>query len=104
MMCTGDPTVFGNLPPAPNIAAAVKKVIDEGKHSGYGHSRGKPCSMLIFVHMHYIQETCSPLPSGLPKARAALARKYSVVNGAPLTEEVLTTVMKLCVYICMYII
>ena len=40
-LCAGDPTVFGNLPPAPNIAAAVKKVIEEGKHSGYGHSRGK---------------------------------------------------------------
>lgn len=47
-MCAGDPTVFGNLPPAPNIAAAVKKVVDEGKHSGYGHSRGK--SFSGYVH------------------------------------------------------
>ena len=37
----GDPTVFGNFPPAPNLAMAVKKVIDEGKHSGYG----PPCGM-----------------------------------------------------------
>ena len=46
VMSVGDPTVFGNLPPAPNIAAAVKTVIDGGKHSGYGHSRGKPCSLI----------------------------------------------------------
>ena len=57
----GDPTVFGNLPPAPNIAAAVKTVIDGGKHSGYGHSRGKPFfNLVLLVHMHYThkQETC----------------------------------------------
>ena len=61
VVSVGDPTVFGNLPPAPNIAAAVKTVIDGGKHSGYGHSRGKPfTNLVLLVHMHYTrrQEAC----------------------------------------------
>ena len=37
---TGDPTVFGNLPPDPAIAQAVKDAIDTGDYNGYGHSSG----------------------------------------------------------------
>ena len=38
--CTGDPTVFGNLPPDPAIAQAVKDAIDKGHFNGYPHSAG----------------------------------------------------------------
>ena len=38
---SGDPAVFGNLPPDPIGGEAIKRAIDEGKYNGYGHSRGK---------------------------------------------------------------
>eukprot|EP01104_Vermistella_antarctica_P011667 TRINITY_DN3284_c0_g1_i2.p1 TRINITY_DN3284_c0_g1~~TRINITY_DN3284_c0_g1_i2.p1 ORF type:complete len:419 (+),score=67.19 TRINITY_DN3284_c0_g1_i2:71-1327(+) len=41
---TGDPTVFGNLPPSPLMAAEVTKAVTSGKFNGYTHSCGYPAS------------------------------------------------------------
>lgn len=59
----GDPSVFGNLPPHPAMKEAVMKVVEGGKYSGYGHSRG------------------------LEEARGAVAREYSTPD-ALLTADV----------------
>ena len=37
---TGDPTVFGNLPPADNAIEAVMEVTEAAKHNGYAPSVG----------------------------------------------------------------
>ena len=78
----GDPTVFGNLPADPTGGEAIKAAIDSGQYNGYGHSKGKQQS--------YVSSDvcCIVALSGLLSARQAVARKYSVVNKAPLTEEV----------------
>ena len=39
-LCSGDPTVFGNLPADPTGGEAIKAAIDSGQYNGYGHSRG----------------------------------------------------------------
>lgn len=36
----GDPTVFGNLNPAPEVIAAMHEALDSGLHNGYGPSTG----------------------------------------------------------------
>jgi len=36
----GDPTTFGNLPPADEVLEAMKQVIDGGRYNGYGPSVG----------------------------------------------------------------
>lgn len=58
----GDPTVFGNLPVAPTVTAAVKESIDSGKYNGY------------------------PPSIGYLSAREAIA-KYASEENAPLTAE-----------------
>lgn len=63
---SGDPTVFGNLPPHPAVKEAVKKVLEEGKYNGYGHS------------------------SGLEVTRRAVAEEHSIPD-APLTADVSET-------------
>lgn len=39
-LSTGDPTVFGNLPPAQEILDAMKEVLDENHFNGYAPSVG----------------------------------------------------------------
>ncbi|XP_019539199.2 tyrosine aminotransferase-like [Aedes albopictus] len=38
----GDPTTFGNLKPAPEIVDALRSVVQDGSHNGYGPSTGFP--------------------------------------------------------------
>ena len=37
----GDPTVFGNLKPSPEVIDAVVKSVQSGKYNGYTASTGK---------------------------------------------------------------
>ena len=60
---TGDPSVFGNLPPHPAVIEGVRLALESGKYHGYGHS------------------------SGLAEARDAVAKEFSR-PGAPLTGKV----------------
>ena len=69
---SGDPSVFGNLPPHPAVIEGVKRALESGKYNGYGHS------------------------SGLPEAREAVAKEFNRPR-APLTSEV-STKCKLNVY------
>lgn len=57
----GDPTVFGNLPPARELVAAVEEALREGKVNGY------------------------PPAVGLEMARKAIAERYSEGLANPLT-------------------
>ena len=41
MNCTGDPTVFGNLPVHDVMKQAVKDAVDSGTCNGYGPAQGK---------------------------------------------------------------
>jgi len=41
MTCTGDPTVFGNLPVHDVMKQAVKDAVDSGTCNGYGPAQGK---------------------------------------------------------------
>ena len=61
--CSGDPSVFGNLPPHPAVTEGVRLALESGGYHGYGHS------------------------SGLPEVRAAVAKEFSR-PGAPLTAQV----------------
>jgi tyrosine aminotransferase len=58
----GDPTVFGNLPPSPEVDAAVAAALATGKANGYCPAHGRP------------------------DARAAIAKQYSYDN-SPLTAD-----------------
>lgn len=60
---SGDPTVFGNLPPPRKAYEGVKWALDSQKHNGYMHS------------------------SGTLMAREAVVEKYSTPE-APFTAEV----------------
>ena len=60
---TGDPSIFGNLPPHPAVIEGVKLALESGKYNGYGHS------------------------SGIPHVREAVAKEFSR-PGATLTKEV----------------
>lgn len=39
-MPSGDPTVFGNLPPHPAVGEALQEAIASGRYNGYDHSSG----------------------------------------------------------------
>ena len=76
---TGDPSIFGNLPPHPAVIEGVKLALESGEYNGYGHS------------------------SGIPHVREAVAKEFSR-PGATLTKEVnflrfrmLYTMILLCV-------
>ena len=62
-LSSGDPSVFGNLPPPPAAYEGVQEAVASRKHNGYGHS------------------------SGLPITREAVAAHFSSAS-APLTWEV----------------
>jgi len=40
MTCTGDPTVFGNLPVHDVMKQAIKDAVDTGTYNGYGPAQG----------------------------------------------------------------
>ena len=44
MTCTGDPTVFGNLPVHDVMKQAVKDAVDSGTCNGYGPAQGIQCN------------------------------------------------------------
>ena len=66
---TGDPSVFGNLPPHPAVIEGVKLALESGEYNGYGHS------------------------SGIPHVREAVAKEFSR-PGATLTKEVNCEVLR----------
>ena len=78
---SGDPSVFGNLPPHPSAFEAVQKAAASGRYNGYAHS------------------------SGLPEARAAVAEEYSTTQH-PLTAEVGqilgTIIFNVCLFACFF--
>ena len=77
--CSGDPSVFGNLPPHPAVTEGVRLALESGGYHGYGHS------------------------SGLPEVREAVAKEFSR-PGAPLTAQVRVTCIccnKMCMHLCM---